>query len=852
MEAIITLISLCIFGVLIVIPIILLVKVSSLKDQLFYLQKQSHESEKKLMFLINNMARKDDLEKVMSNISTDQVKKEEPVESTQEEETTIISQEVIQEEPVEQKEADTTPILPTEPIVVEKSIEEKAEEEPIIEEQETEPVPPLAAMSREEPQVVITPIEVPRPQTPAPVKDRTPQKNLLERILGDNWLSKVGIVTLVLGIGFFVKYAIDQNWINEIGRVGIGLLTGGIIIGVAHKLKKEYHVFSSILVGGGVSVFYITITLAFREYAIFDQTIAFVLLTVITIFSVIISLFYNRQELAIFSLVGGFLSPLMVSTGEGNYIVLFSFLLILNTGMLIISLKKDWKLVGGIAYVLSLIFFWSWLLIKLRDENIGATIFASLFFIQFYALAIIQHYKASKKMSIYQALLILTNNLSIFFACMYIFSDTEYNIRGIITLIIAAANAIVMVSLFRQTRIDRNMIFLIIALVMSLVSLAIPIQLRGHVITMFWAAETVLLLWLWQRSKINVFRFGFLAIATLSIFSYLMDINYNYWYTAWELPIIVNKIFITGVVLIAAFAINFILLRKEPKDSYISLRGQDLFKMSNITNVFKFALIALIFLVPYLELNHQLGVYTDVEYYTNSFRYTSLATYACLFICALVIVFKDKMNKTIFGLFTIFLMIYLIGYSAITIELREDIFLYQSYTKSSYFLVHFLSLLAIGYIYFILIKNIKTKALISFKVSSWILVIIAVAILSVELDHLIIWLFSDVDSYYSLLESVHNIGYPILWGTIAMILMIWGLKKKEVILRQISLISFGLIIIKFYAYDVWKMSQTGRISSFVILGVILLIVSFLQQKIKVLVKEDEGTEIDEQNTDQQL
>ncbi len=85
-----------------------------------------------------------------------------------------------------------------------------------------------------------------------------------------------------------------------------------------------------------------------------------------------------------------------------------------------------------------------------------------------------------------------------------------------------------------------------------------------------------------------------------------------------------------------------------------------------------------------------------------------------------------------------------------------------------------------------------------------------------------------------------------------MILMIWGLKKKEVILRQISLISFGLIIIKFYAYDVWKMSQTGRISSFVILGVILLIVSFLQQKIKVLVKEDEGTEIDEQNTDQQL
>ena len=153
-----------------------------------------------------------------------------------------------------------------------------------------------------------------------------PSESIIEKLLGGNLLAKIGIVTLVLGIGFFVKYAIDQGWINEIGRVAIGLLIGAAIIGVAHKLSEKYNVFSSILTGGGISIFYITVTLAFREYEIFSQPVAFVFLIIITIFSVLLSLLYNRQELAIFSLIGGMLAPMMVSSGNSNYIAMFSYL----------------------------------------------------------------------------------------------------------------------------------------------------------------------------------------------------------------------------------------------------------------------------------------------------------------------------------------------------------------------------------------------------------------------------------------------------------------------------------------------------------------------------------------------
>ncbi|MBA3899851.1 MAG: DUF2339 domain-containing protein, partial [Bacteroidetes bacterium] len=148
----------------------------------------------------------------------------------------------------------------------------------------------------------------PRPPSPPPPPkpgffDRNPD---MEKFIGENLANKIGIAILVLGIGFFVKYAIDQDWINEIGRVFIGIICGGILIGIAHRLRKTFTAFSSVLVGGGIAVLYFTIAIAFHEYQIFSQTQAFLLMAGITAFSVLLSLGYNKQELAVLSILGGF------------------------------------------------------------------------------------------------------------------------------------------------------------------------------------------------------------------------------------------------------------------------------------------------------------------------------------------------------------------------------------------------------------------------------------------------------------------------------------------------------------------------------------------------------------------
>lgn len=839
MEQLLIFLLIIVLIALFIIPIIILIKVSLVNKEIKNLRSEMKGLHRGLNELLSLSATKEDTKKILRVLNDlknndtvlQQVGKDaEPVE----EEIIEVKAEpeiIIQPKAEIEKESIVLPEVIEEPI---------AKDIPLIVDIHKEDTPPpFAALSRPERKETIK-TEVPR-LSPVSESIKTyneePEKNIIERILGDNWLSKVGIITLVLGIAFFVKYAIDQEWINEVGRVGIGILTGGLIVGIAHKLKSKYKAFSSILVGGGISVFYITITLAFREYELFDQTIAFVLLIVITIFSVILSLLYDRKELAIFSLLGGFASPLMISTGGGNYIVLFSYIFILNSGMLVVSFIKKWRVIGIVSYVLTLLFLWVWIIRSFDTQFIGAALFAVLFFLQFYLLALIDHFKSGKKVTPYQVILILTNNMSVFLACLYIFDGYTYDVRGIVTIAIAVVNAIVMLALFRKNAIDRNLIYLIIAVVMTFVSLAIPIQLHGHVITMFWAAEAVLLLWLWQRSQINIFRVGFLVISGLTLVSYAMDINHNYTYDI-ALPILVNRICITGIVVIASFAISSFLLRKEDPDFEIEIRGFGFISVGRIIKIFRLFVILLTFIIPYLELNYQLERFSDTNF-TSSFRYLALATYTSVYVALLAFIYRRKLVSGAFAFMLLFItvILYAIVYSYITIDLRFDIFYVGGYS-TSHFLLHLMSLPAVAYVIYLLVRNVKTVSLDWFAPLCWALVISSVAILSVELDNIVILLFGYEGNYYNLLYDVHTFGYPILWGLLAMTLMIWGLNGKEVLLRKISLIFFGIIILKFYGYDVWYMSQAGRIVSFVILGIILLLVSFLQQKIKVLMKDD--------------
>lgn len=232
----------------------------------------------------------------------------------------IIEEEEIEASPYVQEEEILAPVAE----VQEELVEEVVWNTPI-----SPPIPEYQpAVSREEV------IAEPRMSWYEKFKENNPD---LEKFIGENLINKIGIIILVLGISFFVRYAIAKEWINEPARVGIGILAGGSILIIAHRLRLKFKAFSSVLVAGAIAVFYFTIAIAFHDYQLFSQTTAFAIMTVITLFSVFVSIAYDRQELGVLSTLAGFAVPFMVSTGDGNYHVLLTYLLILNSGMLIIS-----------------------------------------------------------------------------------------------------------------------------------------------------------------------------------------------------------------------------------------------------------------------------------------------------------------------------------------------------------------------------------------------------------------------------------------------------------------------------------------------------------------------------------
>ena len=141
-----------------------------------------------------------------------------------------------------------------------------------------------------------------------------------------------------------MKHAIDKNWINETFRTVLGFLTGSCIAGRCRTVaKKKYRTFSSLLAGGAFAVFYLTVAIAFHYYHIFSQTMAFIILIGVTVFMSVLSVSCTiGVNWPSFHLSEDFFAPFIVSSGEGSYLVLFTYVSILNLGMFGLSIYKKW------------------------------------------------------------------------------------------------------------------------------------------------------------------------------------------------------------------------------------------------------------------------------------------------------------------------------------------------------------------------------------------------------------------------------------------------------------------------------------------------------------------------------
>lgn len=710
------------------------------------------------------------------------------------------------------------------------------------------------------------------PKTPKPsLWERFKTKNPdLEKFIGENLINKFGILILVLGISYFVRFAIDKDWINEPARVGIGLLVGSLIIGIAHRMRKKYVAFGSVLVAGGIAVFYFTIAIAFHEYQLFSQTVTFVIMVLITAFSCLLSLSYNRIELAVLSLIGGFAVPFMVSTGSGNYQVLFTYIAILDIGILTLAYFKRWTLVNLLAFIFTTLLFVGWLVTEMNEEQphyLGALAFGFLFYVLFVITNIINNMRTKGVFSKVQLGMLAVNTFVFYGIGMAILSEYHSEFLGLFTAILAVLNMGYASFLYKKFGLDKIAVYLLIGLTLTFITLAIPIQFEGNYITLFWAAEAVLLIWLAQKSKITWYRFASVLVQLLMLVSLCIDWG-NFYSGDTLLLLVFNPIFSTGIVAVASLLLVRYFLRNETeKISYWILTLNP--------RTYRKILVVGAIIVGYFVGMFEIGYQSDLHLDTHGAN-SLLMCYHLLYTGVLCFfLYHKKVSTHLPGLLALVnIVIFAFIFSRVPFwELKENLIQHQN--KGLAFYIHLVSLVLVGYFFYLLyVTQMLKKALVmtTLRLDIWIMAFLLSYIISIEV--LLVGLritnmelvtevvevlndsgYNNVNAYYKqslageilgrTKDKIIRTALPVTWGVLAFGFLIVGIKRELKSLRIIALTLLGITILKLFAYDIRNVSETGKISAFILLGILILIISFIYQKIKKLVIEDDNVPNDE-------
>ncbi len=392
------------------------------------------------------------------------------------------------------------------------SIEQALNMRPVV---AVEALPPQAAPP---PGTEVKPVVPPRPAVnPA----ATPNRADLESRIGSHWLNRIGITAVLIGVSYFLKFAFDNNWIGPAGRVAIGMLAGIAIVVWSEAFRhRGYHVFSYSLKAVGIGVVYLSLYAAFQVYSLVPGGMAFIMMFTVTAATALMAWTQDAEILAAFALIGGFSTPLLLSTGQNREVALFAYVAILDLGALALVILKPWRRLLVLSYVGTLALYVGWYSTFYDLTQIRMTVgFATLFFAIFAVAPLVALPAEKGRVSDAVPPLVAVVNATAYFLQIYVMFE-EIGTRDTAWFALALAALYIFLSRQARGRADnpeaaRTVDLLHLALAIGFITVAIPIRLDAHWITMGWFVEAAVLLWVADRihsELLNVFVIGALVL----------------------------------------------------------------------------------------------------------------------------------------------------------------------------------------------------------------------------------------------------------------------------------------------------------------------------------------------------
>jgi uncharacterized membrane protein len=393
-----------------------------------------------------------------------------------------------------------------------------------------------------------------------PVPPKPAQKIDGEEASG-RWLGKIGVLAIVLGVSFFLKWAFDNNLIGPMGRIVLGFMGGGAMVGVGQFLRRKYLVYSDIVTGGGIAILYLTIFAAYAFYGFIGMPVALLLMFAVTALSVTLSVVGGTVHLAVLGVLGGLLTPLLIRGVGENYGALFSYLALLDLGVLGVALFKKWNGLNILGFVGTAIFFTSWTTAHYHPDLLGP-IFAFLtFFFLIYLVAGIVHNVLYKKDSTGIELALITLNAAGYGLMSYaLLSDKYSSVLGFFMLILALFYFAVSYVAYRMNQGDKALNVYLPGIGVVFLTVAMPLQFSGAWITLAWLLEAAVLVAagsLTRRHSMNIFAVIVYAVGLVRYFSFDARVGDALTHT----PVFNSQVFLALVAVAVAYLLGYMFVR---------------------------------------------------------------------------------------------------------------------------------------------------------------------------------------------------------------------------------------------------------------------------------------------------
>jgi len=687
-------------------------------------------------------------------------------------------------------------------------------------------------------------------------------KRNLEKFIGENLINKIGIVITVIGVAIGAKYSIEHQLISPLMRIILGYLMGFALLGFGIKLKQKFENYSAVLVSGAMAIMYFITYFAYSFYSLMPQAFAFILMVIITGFTVFAALNYNRQVIAHIGLVGAYTIPFLLSEDPGNVIILFSYTAIINIGILIIAVKKYWKPLYYSSMLLTWLIYFTWYSSNYQTiEHFSlALVFLTIFFVIFYLIFLAYKILQNEKFNIHDIILLLVNSF-ISYGIGYSILDnheTGKQMLGFFTICNAIVHSVVSVMIFKRKQADLNLFYFIFGLALVFVTIAIPVQLKGNWVTLLWVGEATLLFWIGRTKSISAYEILSYPIMFLAFISLIHDwVSVYNGYLPGQIDTRVNPIFnimfLTSLLVVVSFGfINTINQSKKYKSS-VNVEN-------DLMTIISFVVAAIFLFTLYNSFRIEIATYwnqlfTDsaitinvegqdtTAHYSNfdlfKFKSIWLINYSLMFLSILSLVNIQKLRDQQLGLFNL-------GFNALVVvvflfqglyslsELREsylDQTLSQYYQRGAFNIgIRYVSFAFLGLLLFISYKYVYQEFIkTDFKM-----------VFDIVLYITIIWIASsEMISWMDIAGSTqsYKLGLSLLWGVYSFLLIALGIWKRKKFLRIGAIVLFAITLIKLFFYDISHLDTISKTIVFVVLGVLLLVISFLYNKYKHIISE---------------